>query len=274
MEKGQIKQILDEATCRQSEMSGFGTSQIEDSNRRSIKEFCQNNSESPFKRSSSPIAFDKKIDINKQFKFIATIGKGAYGSVFLVENQNGAEKNQYAIKVLKFNNHYSSRAEKEEHIKNLTWELQIMEQLQGSPFIIALYGNLYQKSNFYFIMEYVNGGDLFFHIRKARQFTPQRAKFYAAELVLALEFMHQNGVIYRDLKPENVLIDSEGHIKIIDFGLSNFRELKEEMYSDSRSTVSRVSASSGRSSIFENNLYGAGDMELSPTRNRSPNFQH
>ena len=120
-------------------------------------------------------------------------------------------------------------------------------------------------------MEYVNGGDLFFHIRKAKYFPPERAKFYAAELLLAIEFMHQNGVIYRDLNPENVLIDSEGHIKIIDFGLSNFRELKEEMYSDSKSTISRMSkasASSHRSSIFENNLIGADHMitKTSPTR--------
>lgn len=73
-------------------------------------------------------------------------------------------------------------------------------------------------------MEYVNGGDMFFHIRKAKLFTHERAQFYAAELLLAIEFMHQSGVIYRDLKPENVLIDSDGHIKIIDFGLSNFKE--------------------------------------------------
>jgi serine/threonine protein kinase len=72
-------------------------------------------------------------------------------------------------------------------------------------------------------MEYVNGGDMFFHIRKARSFGIERTRFYAAELLLAIEFMHQNGVIYRDLKPENVLIDSEGHIKIIDFGLSNWK---------------------------------------------------
>jgi len=73
-------------------------------------------------------------------------------------------------------------------------------------------------------MEYVNGGDMFFHIRKAKCFSLERAQFYAAELLLAIEWMHQNGVIYRDLKPENVLIDNEGHIKIIDFGLSNFKE--------------------------------------------------
>jgi len=56
-------------------------------------------------------------------------------------------------------------------------------------------------------MEYINGGDMFFHIRKAKYFTNERARYYAAELVLAIEFMHLNGVIYRDLKPENVLID-------------------------------------------------------------------
>ena len=102
-----------------------------------------------------------------------------------------------------------------------------MEALQGSPFIVKMYGNIYQKRTFYFIMEYINGGDMFFHIRKAKAFTLERATFYAAELLLAIEFMHLNGVIYRDLKPENVLIDSEGHIKIIDFGLSNFKDMRQ-----------------------------------------------
>ena len=177
---------------------------------------------------SSPINFKKEIDINEQFKFIATIGKGAYGNVFLVEQANDLNdpKKVYAIKVLKFMDNYKTKAEKDEHIKNLTWELQIMEQLQGSEYIVKLHGNVFQKGNFYFLMEYINGGDMFFHIRKAKYFTNERARYYAAELVLAIEFMHFNGVIYRDLKPENVLIDNEGHIKIIDFGLSNYKELK------------------------------------------------
>jgi serine/threonine protein kinase len=74
-------------------------------------------------------------------------------------------------------------------------------------------------------MEYVNGGDLFTHLRKENHFTSDRAKFYAAEILLAIDHMHNMGVIYRDLKPENILIDEEGHIKIIDFGLSSFKEL-------------------------------------------------
>ena len=72
-------------------------------------------------------------------------------------------------------------------------------------------------------MEFINGGDLFYHLRKAKRFNNARAQFYAAEILLSLEFMHSVGIIYRDLKPENVLIDHEGNIKIIDFGLSKMK---------------------------------------------------
>ena len=77
---------------------------------------------------NSLLKFDSKMDINQQFKFLATIGKGAYGSVILVENAMEIEdKEIYAIKILKYMDQYKSSAEKEEHIKNLTQELQIME---------------------------------------------------------------------------------------------------------------------------------------------------
>ena len=70
-------------------------------------------------------------------------------------------------------------------------------------------------------MEFVNGGELFFHLKQVKGgFDEDRARFYAAEICLALEYLHKSGVVYRDLKPENVLVDNEGHIRLTDFGLS------------------------------------------------------
>ena len=72
----------------------------------------------------------------------------------------------------------------------------------------------------YFVLDFVNGGELFSHLRKDKKFSESRAKFYAAEIILALECLHSNNIIYRDLKPENILLDAKGHIKLTDFGLS------------------------------------------------------
>lgn len=69
-------------------------------------------------------------------------------------------------------------------------------------------------------MEFINGGELFYHLKKERKFDENRAKFYAAEIICALDYLHRNGVIYRDVKPENILIDKDGHIRMTDFGLS------------------------------------------------------
>lgn len=69
-------------------------------------------------------------------------------------------------------------------------------------------------------MDFLNGGELFYHLRREVRFSEDRTCFYAAEILLALECLHKNNVIYRDLKPENVLLDAEGHVKLTDFGLS------------------------------------------------------
>jgi len=88
------------------------------------------------------------------------------------------------------------------------------------PFIMKLFYAFQTEDKLYLVLEYVNGGELYYHLQLSGHFTPDRARFYAAEMVLAMEYLHKNGIIYRDLKPENVLIDGDGHIKITDFGLS------------------------------------------------------
>ena len=79
------------------------------------------------------------------------------------------------------------------------------------------------------MIDFLNGGELFYHLRREQRFSEDRTKFYAAEILLALECLHNNGVIYRDLKPENVLLDSQGHIKLTDFGLSKIKQTESEV---------------------------------------------
>ena len=111
-----------------------------------------------------------EIPLNKHFKFVATIGKGAYGSVFLVKNTMAPKNDSppFAIKVLQ-------DPEDDEQIQNIQNELEIMQALQGCLFTVKMFANTYQKNQFYFIMEFINGGDLFYHLRKAKRFNHDRA---------------------------------------------------------------------------------------------------
>ncbi len=90
------------------------------------------------------------------------------------------------------------------------------------PFIIELHYAFQTPERLYFILDYLNGGDLFYHLRKKSRLTEREVKVYAAEIILAIEYLHEKGFIYRDLKPENILLDSEGHIKLADFGLTKY----------------------------------------------------
>ena len=98
-------------------------------------------------------------------------------------------------------------------------ERGVMEKVE-SEFIVKLFYAFKTDSKLYMVMEYMPGGELFYHLKKAKRFHEDLTVFYAAEIILALECLHKHNIIYRDLKPENVLLDAEGHIKITDFGLS------------------------------------------------------
>ena len=78
----------------------------------------------------------------------------------------------------------------------------------------------HDSANLYMLLEYAPGGELFTYLRSVRRFTTGTAMFYAAEIILALEYLHERYIVYRDLKPENLLLDSQGHIKVTDFGFA------------------------------------------------------
>mmetsp|Transcript_38487 Transcript_38487/g.36847 ORF Transcript_38487/g.36847 Transcript_38487/m.36847 type:complete len:307 (-) Transcript_38487:30-950(-) len=98
-------------------------------------------------------------------------------------------------------------------------ERKILEQVDH-PFIVKLHYAFQTPQKLYYVMDFLNGGELFTHLRREGKFSEDRARFYAAEILAALHCLHEHGIIYRDLKPENVLLDQDGHLKLTDFGLS------------------------------------------------------
>jgi protein-serine/threonine kinase len=108
---------------------------------------------------------------------------------------------------------------------NIITERAILANL-NHPFIMKLNYAFQTEKSLYFITKFMHGGELNYHIYKEKNsfFTEEKAKFYAAEIIRALNYLHQNNCIYRDLKPENVLIDKNGHIKLTDFGLAKLCE--------------------------------------------------
>lgn len=127
----------------------------------------------------------------------------------------------YAIKTLK-----KDFIIKTNQMTNTKIERDIMQQITH-PFVVKLHYAFQSNETLYFVTDFLNGGELFFHLCNEIRFSEDRARFYAAEMVLALSHLHKNGIIYRDLKPENVLIDSDGHLKLTDFGLSKMKQPQE-----------------------------------------------
>ncbi|KAI9741436.1 MAG: Serine/threonine kinase [Claussenomyces sp. TS43310] len=156
------------------------------------------------------------------FNFLSVLGKGNFGKVMLAETKSTkSPKKLYAIKVLKKefiienDEVESTRSEK---------RVFLIANKEHHPFLLSLHACFQTETRVYFVMEYISGGDLMWHIQRG-QFGTKRAQFYAAEVCLALKYFHENGVIYRDLKLDNILLTLDGHIKIGDYGLC-----KEEMW--------------------------------------------
>lgn len=158
--------------------------------------------------------FDESLTV-ADFDLLKIVGKGAFGKVMLVRKKNAKDQGSvYAMKVLK-----KDVIAAKGQIEHTKAERDILFEVRH-PYIVRLRYAFQSEDKLYLVTDYYNGGTLFYHLRKSRHFPENRAKFYAAQLLSALEHLHSLNIIYRDLKLENVLMDHLGHLALTDFGLS------------------------------------------------------
>ncbi|KAN0004451.1 hypothetical protein ACTFIZ_010616 [Dictyostelium cf. discoideum] len=140
------------------------------------------------------------------------VGKGGFGKVFQVIHVD--TQKVYALKVIKKNHIIAKKS-----VVNTLAEKDILKKI-SHPFIVNLHYAFQNEKKLYLVMDFINGGQLFYHLQKEAIFSEDQVRFYMAELILALEHLHDSNIVHRDLKPENILLDSQGHCILTDFGLA------------------------------------------------------
>ncbi|KXT09613.1 hypothetical protein AC579_7649 [Pseudocercospora musae] len=166
-----------------------------------------------------PIGHSSKHLRKEDFELVKTLGTGTFARVWLVKLANRKERDNnkvFALKILRKPD--VIRLKQVEHVRN---ERNVLAAVAGHPFITTMVASFQDQETLYMLLDYCPGGEVFSYLRRARRFNEPTSQFYAAEIVLILEFLHEReGVAYRDLKPENILIDAEGHLKLVDFGFA------------------------------------------------------
>ncbi|KAK0399845.1 hypothetical protein QR680_003244 [Steinernema hermaphroditum] len=148
----------------------------------------------------------------QHFTLHKVLGKGSFGKVMLVELRG---RNQYfAMKCLK-----KDVILEDDDTECTFIERRVLILSSKCPFLCQLFCSFQTNEYLFFVMEYLNGGDLMHHIQAVKKFDENRTRFYACEIICALQFLHSRDIIYRDLKLDNILLDAEGHIHLADFGM-------------------------------------------------------
>ncbi|KAJ4300144.1 Serine/threonine-protein kinase [Collariella sp. IMI 366227] len=175
------------------------------------------------RREGSYLRFLRTKDKPENYNTIKIIGKGAFGEVKLVQKK--ADGKVYAMKSL-----IKTEMFKKDQLAHVRAERDILAE-SDSPWVVKLY-TTFQDTNFlYMLMEFLPGGDLMTMLIKYEIFSEDITRFYIAEIVLAIDAVHKLGFIHRDIKPDNILLDRGGHVKLTDFGLSTgFHKLHDNNY--------------------------------------------
>uniref|UniRef100_A0A0N5A3G1 cAMP-dependent protein kinase catalytic subunit n=1 Tax=Parastrongyloides trichosuri TaxID=131310 RepID=A0A0N5A3G1_PARTI len=146
------------------------------------------------------------------FDRIKTLGTGSFGRVMLVKHKQSGI--YYAMKILD-----KQKVVKLKQVEHTLNEKKILQAIDF-PFLVNMQYSFKDNSNLYMVLEFISGGEMFSHLRRIGRFSEPHSRFYAAQIVLAFEYLHSLDLIYRDLKPENLLIDNFGYLKITDFGFA------------------------------------------------------
>lgn len=214
--------VLDSDSSEEDEIIGGGNTPIEDAH------------------SPHVLLVEKgKEEVRKigpgDFEILRVVGKGAFGKVFQVRkkihdvDENGVgssgDDGILAMKVMR-----KETIIKNNHVDYMKAERDILTKVVH-PFIVQLRYSFQTKSKLYLILDFINGGHLFFHLYRQGIFSEDQARIYTAEIVSAVSHLHKCGIVHRDLKPENILMDADGHVVLTDFGLA--KEIDESSRSNS-----------------------------------------